>query len=126
MSSKYDKNFSALSENIIYYRKLYGYTQQELADMINIERSNLAKMESGDNRGTIENLIALSDAFNVSADSLLNYDVSEIRLNMNRKIQHDFVSFCTETGISVESAFLIYMKKVLRDKKFPFEISLND
>lgn len=56
---------------IIKLRDEHGWTQEELAEMLGVSRSTIAKWESGRGIPTIGNIIALSEIFGVTIDSLL-------------------------------------------------------
>ncbi|WP_164219846.1 helix-turn-helix transcriptional regulator [Virgibacillus sp. YIM 98842] len=59
-----------LSYNIKFFRDQLGLTQQELADKLNISRSNVAKWESDKALPDAASLINLSKLFDVSVDHL--------------------------------------------------------
>ena len=48
-----------------------GYTQEEFAKMLNIDRSNLSRIESGKRGCSLDLLVQLSDLFDVSLDDLV-------------------------------------------------------
>ena len=53
-------------------RKNRGYTQEALADELNIDRSGIGKIETGDRGCSVDLLLALSDVLDVSVDYLLS------------------------------------------------------
>lgn len=61
---------SIFSERLKELRKKRGYTQSELADILNIKRATIAKWETGMTEPRIESLIKLADFFGVSLDWL--------------------------------------------------------
>lgn len=63
-------NFT-LSIRLVYLRKFHGYTQWDVADILNISRSTLSKYEKGLLTPNIETLIKLANLYNVSCDYLL-------------------------------------------------------
>lgn len=58
-------------ERIRQLRKEIGYTQESLAQTLNIDRSLLSHIEAGKRGCSIDLLIRLSDVFNVSLDLLV-------------------------------------------------------
>lgn len=60
-----------LNENIRLLRKKQGWTQQDLADRMNIKRSLIGAYEEGRAEPSTEKLIRFSGIFNVSVDSLI-------------------------------------------------------
>lgn len=62
------KNFSF---EVLKIRKENNLTQEKLAEMLNISRQAIAKWESGESLPEVDNLVQISNLFNVSLDSLL-------------------------------------------------------
>jgi len=52
-------------------RTAHGYTQEELARALNIDRSNLSRLESGKRSCSLDLLVQLSMLFNVTLDYLI-------------------------------------------------------
>lgn len=52
-------------------RQALGYTQNRLASLVCIDRVQLARIESGKRRPSIETIVMLAEALHVSADHLL-------------------------------------------------------
>lgn len=52
-------------------RKRLGLTQQQIANKLNISRSNIANWENGSNIASVEMLIKCSKVFGCSIDYLL-------------------------------------------------------
>lgn len=51
-------------------RKKHGYTQEQIAKILNIGRQAYTLYETGTNTPTLENLIKLADLYKVSLDYL--------------------------------------------------------
>ena len=60
------------NETLVKLRKEKGYTQEQLAEKLNVSRQAVARWESGDTAPDVYILKNLSDIFGVSADNLLN------------------------------------------------------
>ena len=60
-----------LGEKLKRLRKSRGLSQEQLAAELNVSRQSISKWELGESKPEIENLIALSEFFNVSIDELL-------------------------------------------------------
>ena len=63
-------NFS-IGIRLINLRKVNGYTQWDVAEILNISRSTLSKYEKGIITPNVENLIKLADLYKVSCDYIL-------------------------------------------------------
>ena len=58
-------------------RKKNKYTQQQIADILKMQRGSYAKYETGANTTTVENIIKLADLYGVSTDYLLGRYVTK-------------------------------------------------
>lgn len=66
-----------LSEKIMNLRKKKGWSQEELAERLDISRQSVSKWESGESVPTLEKVIRISEIFEVSTDYLLKDDFKE-------------------------------------------------
>lgn len=66
-----------LKENLITLRRIHGYSQEELAEKINISRQAYAKWESGATVPDIEKCSLLAELYGVSIDSLIKTERME-------------------------------------------------
>ena len=60
-----------IGEKIQTLRKQYNLPQEQLADRLSVSRQAISKWEQGDCLPDIDNIIKLSDIFNVTTDYLL-------------------------------------------------------
>lgn len=60
-----------LAEKIMSLRKQNGWSQEELAEQLNVSRQSVSKWESGSSIPDIEKIIKMSEVFSVSTDYLL-------------------------------------------------------
>ena len=60
-----------LSEKIINLRKSRGWSQEELAERLNVSRQSVSKWESGVSNPELDKIVAMSALFGVSTDYLL-------------------------------------------------------
>lgn len=63
-----------LSDKIIQLRKSNGWSQEDLAEKINVSRQAISRWENGTALPDSNNILQLSKLFNVTADYLLNDD----------------------------------------------------
>lgn len=63
-----------LSEKIIQLRKVNSWSQEDLAEKLDISRQAISRWENGTALPDSNNLLQLSKLFNVTADYLLNED----------------------------------------------------
>lgn len=69
------------SEKIIQERKKRGWSQERLAQELNISRQAISKWETGQAYPDLETVICLSSIFNISIDELCGKDVNENKKN---------------------------------------------
>ena len=67
------------SENLKSFRKAAGFTQQQFADALGMQRSTYAYYETGKSEPNIENTILIARLFSVTVDELFNFDASTLR-----------------------------------------------
>lgn len=73
-----------------------GWSQEYLAKKLNISRQAISKWELGESYPDIENLIALSELFNITLDELITGRctvTSTDEINHNKTKQRTFVDF---------------------------------
>ncbi len=60
-----------LKENLIMLRKLKGFSQEEIAEKIDISRQAYGKWESGETIPDIEKCALLAEVYGITIDSLI-------------------------------------------------------
>lgn len=50
---------------------------------------------------------------------------TNINIRMDEDLKKEFETFCSNVGMSMTTAFCIFAKTVVRERKIPFEISLE-
>ena len=58
------------ADKLIELRKKNGWSQEELAEKVNVTRQSVSKWESGASIPNIDNMIALADLYDMSVDML--------------------------------------------------------
>ena len=72
-----------LADKIIQLRKKNGWSQEELAEQMNVSRQAVCKWEGAQSIPDINKLIQLSKLFNVSIDYLLKDEMEEVEYNIS-------------------------------------------
>ena len=62
-------------ERLLEQRKLYGYTQRDMAERLGISQPSYVRYENGTSEPTQENLLKIADIFDVSTDYLLGRNI---------------------------------------------------
>lgn len=65
----------SLANNIKKYRKQKGLSQNELAELLNISREHIAKLETTKRCISLKLLFKLSDVLNVSLKDLFTFEI---------------------------------------------------
>lgn len=65
------------ADKLIQLRKKAGWSQEDLADRVDVTRQSVSKWEGGQSIPDIDKLIRLSELFNVSTDYLLKDEIGE-------------------------------------------------
>lgn len=72
-----DKNFSKkylnLGLNIAFYRKLRGYTQMQLAELIDIDRSHMSAIELANVGVSLDVIFKICEVLKVSEKDLFDF-----------------------------------------------------
>jgi transcriptional regulator with XRE-family HTH domain len=76
-NSKTDIINSPLSNNIKFFRKKYGFSQDGLAQELGIKRSNIAAYESKNVEPRLKIILELSKLFNVSVRTLIEKTIED-------------------------------------------------
>lgn len=78
-------------------RKEHGYTQEQIADILNLTRSSIANYENGINEPSISILVAIADLYKVSLDWLTGR--TKTRYNSNLYIKDNIENIDVITSI---------------------------
>ena len=74
-----------LGDRLAELRKDCGYTQDYIADFLNVTRSSVSAYETGVNDPSIESLIKLANLYNVSLDYICCRTKERFNLNLDGK-----------------------------------------
>ncbi|WP_365845326.1 helix-turn-helix transcriptional regulator [Clostridium sp.] len=66
-----------ICENLKRLRKIYQYTQEQVAEKINVSRQSIAKWESGESTPDIISCTELAKLYNVTIDNLVSHSEEE-------------------------------------------------
>lgn len=93
-----------VGEGIRYFRKKRGLSQEQLADMANINESYLGKLERAEKVCSIEKLFVITNALNVPL--------------------HDFFSYIQPEGMNSEQNLMQEIVNKLRDRTVDEQIKV--
>lgn len=108
-----------VGKNIKKIREDKGLTQQAIADLISMHRSNYSRVETGDRDLSIEAINKIAKYFNISIDQLVNFDgdiPKEITIEDKNTIQQ--MQLIQQLDEEDKSIVFKMIDKMLTNKKF--------
>ena len=73
MQDRYFGNYKKLGLNIAYYRKERGLSQMELAEIINISRTHMSRIETADCAVSLDVIFDICAALNIHPKQLFDF-----------------------------------------------------
>ncbi len=87
-----EKTLKIIRENIKRERKKYGYTQEDMAQILNMSLSAYRKIEQGQRKLSLEHIISISNFLNIDLPTLFRMQTNEMDiLNQNEKKRKEFL-----------------------------------
>ena len=111
-----------ISSNIRFLRLQKGLTQEELASIVNKSRVLISQWESDSREITTEDIIKLSNYFNVPMDALVGKD---LRINENNSYNETDVLFDKYKDVLTDSDKNI-IKAIIEERKKEIDKELNE
>lgn len=84
-------------------RKQKGFSQEELANRLNVSRQTISKWEVGESTPDMENLVAISELFKISLDELVLDKVPEEADTSAQVVKSEFYSDIKENVLTDEN-----------------------
>ena len=107
-----------LGDKIRNLRKNENMSQEVLAKYLNINRNYLSRIETGKTEPNSSVLINLSNTFNISIDSLLEINKSNISVNDKIKYIKENLHYLSNEDLDFIIKMISIMKKEFIKKKF--------
>jgi len=73
MKDIHKKKYQMLGLNIAYYRKLNKYTQELLAEKLNVDRTTISKIELATCGVSLDIIFDIADLFDIPVDKLFDF-----------------------------------------------------
>ena len=115
----------SLAEKIILQRKKQGWSQEELADRMDVSRQAVSKWESSQSVPDMEKVVMLSNIFGVTTDYLLKDEegeafhsekISDSKRYVSAEEACRYLDTCRKTSVRVAAAvFLCYVTDLSAD-----------
>lgn len=75
MKSSQSEKYRYLGLNIGYYRKERGLSQMQLAELVNISRTHMSRIETADCAVSLDVVFAICDALNVEPSQMFTFRI---------------------------------------------------
>jgi len=81
-----------IAERLQELRKKAGYSQEQVAEMLGLSRQAISKWESGQGKPEIDNIVKLTEIYNVSADYILLGTEKEVSVSVpvKKELSHEY------------------------------------
>ena len=99
--------------NLHSYRKLRGFSQEQLAEKINISTTHMSHIETGSTKLSLQVLVDIAKVLNVNTDDLIFEQKPQILVNRINNI----LSECNEEQIEVITNIVEATKDALNKKQ---------
>lgn len=97
------------NENLVRYRKLKGFTQEEMAEKMQVSRQSVSKWENGEAVPELAKIMKLADILDVNLDVLCGREEEEYNIpeskNTKKKCNKLFLSMILAVTIAVSGIF---------------------
>lgn len=116
-----------LQENLRRLRRDYKLTQQDVSDILGIDRSTYTFYETGKTRPSIESIKKLTDTYNVTFGHICGYEKNCPELKLEAPEAVEMCGSDALNGISRNERFLIMAYRSLtKEKKKEFIKNVKD
>ncbi len=73
MQNEMTQNYKSLGLNIAYYRKKRGLSQSKLAELVNISRTHMSRIETADCAVSLDVVFKLCEVLEIKAKDLFDF-----------------------------------------------------
>ena len=101
-------NYLKLGDRIRFYRTKLGFSQEKLAELVNLSNVRISNIENGNANPTIEAIVNIAMTLKVTPDQLLVDSIPQNKNDLNSLLLD-----CTPEEVSILVENFIGLKKVL-------------
>lgn len=109
----------SFAENLKKIRKEKGFSQEELAEIMNVSRQAVSKWEQGGGYPEVEKLLLLSSKLNISLDSLMSEEIAQNNNSENQKVTGTIIISSPNENVIATCYKVMSSGKMKRGKKSP-------
>lgn len=74
MKTQHKDKYILLGLNIAYYRKLNGFTQESLAEKLDVDRTTISKIELATSGVSVDLIFDIADLFGIPVEKLFDFN----------------------------------------------------
>ena len=98
-----------LSENLLNLRKLFGFSQEDVAEKIGVSRQAVAKWENGLGLPGPESMKLLEEYFGVTQDEIATNEPEAVIVEKNRRIRWSLIGSIAGWAVVLALVVLMYI-----------------
>ena len=92
-----------------YHRIKNGYTQEQVAELMDLAPKYISQIERGISAGTIDTLIRFCNIYNITTDAILYPLLDKSIHSSNTKYNNDFKKLCLRDQKAIEQLIKYYL-----------------
>lgn len=98
-----------IGETLKKHRLKNGYTQEQVAELMDLAPKYISQIERGISAGTIDTLIRFCNLYNITTDAVLYPFLNSSIKSSNQKYNNDFKKLCLRDQKAVENLIQYYL-----------------
>ena len=103
-----------IGKNIKYYRSMRGLSQEELANQVYVSSIHISYLENGAKTPSLELLVLIANALDVSADDLLAENLTHTSSSVGRDL-HILLQSCSNDEREMLTRIMQFMKELFTE-----------
>jgi len=107
-------DYEKIGRRIKYYRTEKGLSQEELGSVVAVNNEHISRIESGRKNLSLELMIFIANALDVSADDLLTDNLKHSSSPVDTEI-HDLLLDCNHDEKAILTRTLTFLKALLSE-----------
>ena len=107
-------DYVGIGKRIKYYRLKKELSQEELGEVVNVNNEHLSRIETGNKYPSLELLIMIANALEVSTDDLLIDSLEHTSSPIGREL-HAVLSDCNHDELEMLTRTLKFLKALLTE-----------
>lgn len=100
-----------IGQRIKYYRKKFGFTQNKLAELSDMDANNISRIERGEAKPSLETIIKLCNAFSISPNEMLMFEYNASNEVLTTEIAN-LLSNCSKEELIKIVDYIHFVKKM--------------